>query len=105
MEARPPIQLPAPLHVRLLAVAITCVISGLGLSALVTGYSEGRWTRYGYASPLEGAPAQGFGLSMLFFGLLPLALAARSPRAAMWIATSAVVLGLLSVFFGTFLFR
>lgn len=100
MPSVPPIQLPAPLHIRLLALAITCVISGLGLLALVSGHTEERWTRYGHAGPLEGAPAHAFGLAMLFFGLLPLVLAARTPKSAMWLATSSVVLGLLAVFAG-----
>lgn len=104
MTARQPLQLPAPLYVRLLAVLMTCVLSGLGLLALVTGHVEGGETRYGHTAPLEGAAAHGFGLSIFFFGLLPLALVARSRQWAMGIATSAVVLGLLSVFAGAFLF-
>jgi hypothetical protein len=82
---------------------MTCVLSGLGLLALATGSVEARWTRHGYTSALQGDSAHAFGLTILFFGLLPLALVARSRRAAMWIATSAVVLGLVSVFVGPYL--
>ena len=100
MATPPAVQLPAPLVVRLLAVVMTCVISGLGLMALVTGHAAGRWTRYGYAGPLEGSPAHAFGLAMFFFGLLPLALAMRSPKSAVRLAVASAVLGLLSVFVG-----
>ena len=100
---RPPLQLPAPLSIRLLALGMSCVFSGLGLLALISGHTEGRWTRHGYAGPLEGTPAHAFGLSMFFFGLLPLALAMRTPRAAQWLGGLAVTLGLLSVFAGPFL--
>ncbi|MGY3265496.1 hypothetical protein [Lysobacter sp. HA35] len=100
MEKRPALQLPAPVSVRLLALTMTFVISGLGLLALVSGHTEERWTRYGHTGSLEGAPAHAFGLAMFFFGLLPLALAMRTPKSAMWWAVSAVVLGLLTVFVG-----
>lgn len=103
MTSRPPLQLPAPLYVRLLAIVMTCVVSGLGLLALVTGHVEERWTRHGYTAALDGALAHAFGLSIFFFGLLPLMLAARSPRAAKWIGSLAVTLGLLSVFIGPFI--
>ena len=100
MPNRPPLQLPAPLSVRLLAVAMSCVISGLGLLALCSGHTEERWTRYGHAAALEGAPAHAFGLSMVFFGLLPMALVMRTPRSAVWLGGVAVVFGLLAVFAG-----
>jgi hypothetical protein len=100
MEKRPALQLPAPVSVRLLALAMTCVISGLGLLALVSGQTEARWTRHGYTGPLEGAPAHAFGLAMFFFGLLPLVLAMRTAKSAMRLAVSAVVLGLLTLFAG-----
>ena len=100
MEKRPAIQLPAPLSVRLLALAMTGVISGLGLLALVTGHTEERWTRFGHAGPLSGSPAHAFGLAMFFFGLLPLVLVMRSPKSAMRLAVSSVLLGLLALFIG-----
>lgn len=100
MTSRPAIELPAPLSIRLLAVAMTCVISGLGLLALVSGQTEERWTRHGHTGPLEGGPARAFGLAMFFFGLLPLVLAMRTPKSAMWLAVSSVVLGLLTLFAG-----
>lgn len=105
MPAREPLQFPAPLSVRLLAVLMTCVMSGLGLMAMFTGHVEGSWTRYGYKGPLEGATARHFGLSIFLFGLLPLMLLARSPRSAKRFAVGVVVLALLSVFFGVFVWR
>lgn len=102
MTSRKPLQLPAPLHVRLLVILMSCVISGLGVLALVSGHVEERWTRYGHTAALDGAPAQSFGLSIFFFGLLPLMLAARSPRSAMWIGSLAAGLGVLSVLAGLF---
>ena len=100
MEKPPAVQLPAPVFVRLLALAMTLVISGLGLLSLVSGHTEERWTRYGHTGSLEGAPAHAFGLAMFFFGLLPLVLAMRTPKSAMWLAVSSVVLGLVTLFVG-----
>ena len=100
MERRPAIQLPAPLSVRILGVAMTCVLSGLGLLALATGHTEERWTRYGYTGPLTGAPAHAFGLAMVFFGLLPMVLAMRTPKSAMRLALVSVILGLVTLFVG-----
>jgi hypothetical protein len=57
------------------------VISGVGLLSLAIGY-------------LEDAPVHVFGICMFFFGLLPLALAMRSGRAASWVAGASVFLGL-----------
>jgi hypothetical protein len=105
MATRQPLQLPAPLYVRLLAIVMTCVISGLGAAALVSGYVGERSTRFGYTGPLQDGPAHAFGLAMLFFGLMPLTLCARSTRSAMWGACSSVALGLLSVFAGPLLWR
>jgi hypothetical protein len=104
MTTRPPLQLPAPLSVRVLAVVMSCVISGSGLLAFVTNYVGARSTRYGDTGPLAGAAARHFGVSIFLFGLLPLVLLARSPRSAVWFATAVVALALLSVFFGGFLF-
>ncbi|MFC5498590.1 hypothetical protein ACFPOE_13670 [Caenimonas terrae] len=101
--SRQPLRLPAPLYVRLLAILITGVFSGLAALALVTGHVGERWTRLGYAGPLEEGRAQSFGLAMLFFGLLPLMLCARTPRSAMWVASISVVLGLICVFAGALL--
>jgi hypothetical protein len=79
---------------------MSCVFSGIGVLALVSGHVEARWTRYGHTAPLEGAAAHAFGLSIFFFGLLPLMLAASSPRVAKWIGCISAALGLLSVFGG-----
>ena len=87
MTSRPAVQLPARLYVRLLALVISCVISGIGLLSLIIGH-------------LEAAPAHAFGLSMFFFGLLPLALAMRTPKSAVWLAGTSVVLGLSALVVG-----
>lgn len=100
---RQPPKLPAPLEVRLLAVVMTAVVSGLGVMHIVTEHVAERWTKHGYTGPLEGSAAEAFGLSMLFFGLLPLMLAAPSRRSAMWIAAAAVTGGLASLLLGALL--
>lgn len=82
---------------------MTFVISGIGVLALATGHVEERWTRLGYAGPLEGGSARAFGLSMFFFGLLPLMLAMRTPKSAAWLGTIAVVLGFIALFAGPWL--
>ena len=98
MTSRQPLPLPAPLSVRLLAILTCCAISGSGALALISGHVGERWTRYGYTGPLDGARAHSFGLAMIFFGLLPLALCARTPRSAMWIACVSAAAGLVTVF-------
>lgn len=84
---------------------MTCVFSGLGVLAWVTGHVGERSSRLGPTGPLEGAAARHFGLSIFVFGLLPLVLLARSRGGAMRFAASVVVSGLLSVFLGGFVFR
>lgn len=100
---REPLKLPGPLSARLIAVAMTCIFSGLGAAHFVTEYAPDRWTKHGYTGPLEGSTAEAFGLSMFCFGLLPLMLAAPSRRSAMGIAAVAVTGGLASLFLSTLL--
>lgn len=90
----------APLHVRLLAFAITCVVSGLGLLALYTQYAPERWTRYGRADALQGDPAVIFGLTVFCFGLLPLMIWFKSQRAALLFGGLVGTLGVVSLFGG-----
>ncbi len=94
---------PFPLYVKLLAVAMSLVVSGLGVIALVAGEAPARWTRHGLAGPLIGSQAQVYGLSLLFFGLLPLMMLMKSSKAAAWFGTAVALLGLCSVFFGAYL--
>lgn len=89
-----------PLYVRLIAITITCAVSGLGLLALYTRHAPERWTRFGYAAPLDGNSATVFGLSIFFCGLLPLMLTARSAKTAMVFGAVVGTLGVLSVFIG-----
>lgn len=103
MRKSPAAPVTVPLYVKLLAVVMTFVVSGLGVLTLATGHVAERWTRYGYAGPLEGGLAPAFGLSMFFFGLLPLMLLMRSPKAAAWLGGVAGFLGLLAVFAGPWL--
>lgn len=98
--AKPPVRNPFPLLVKALAVLMTCVVSGLGLLAMVTAHAPERWTRYGLVAPLEGDVARSFGLSMVLFGLLPLMLLARTQKQAMWIGVVVGTLGVVSVFAG-----
>ena len=81
MTDSPAVQIPAPLSVRVLAVALSCLLSGVGLLSLTIGY-------------LEDAPVHVFGICMFFFGLLPVALAMRSRKSAAWVASASVLLGL-----------
>lgn len=96
----PPPRNPFPLVVKVLAVLMTSVVSGLGLLAMITAHAPERWTRHGYVAPLEGTDAQSFGASIFFFGLMPLMLVARNQRVALWIGVSAAVLGVVSLFAG-----
>ncbi len=98
-SARPSVQRPT-FVVRLLAWAITVVVSGLGLLALWTGHAPARGTRFGLSGALDGVAASSFGLSLFFFGLLPLMLTARSAKGALVFGVVVGTLGLLSVFLG-----
>lgn len=73
-----------PLLVKLLAVLMTLVVSGVGILALVSHYAPERSTRHGVMSALEGAPADTFGIIVFLVGLLPLALLLGSARRAAW---------------------
>ena len=100
--SKPPVRNPFPLVVKVLAVLMTGVVSGLGLLAMITAHAPERWTRYGYVAALEGDVARSFGLSIFFFGLMPLMLVARNQRAALWIGVTAAVLGVASLLAGLY---
>ena len=70
--------------VRLLAVLITLVVSGIGILAVASHYAPEQSTRYGLMSALEGAQADAFGITVFFAGLLPLGLLLGSARRAGW---------------------
>ena len=100
-----PVRNPFPLIVKVLAVLMTGVVSGLGLLAMITAYAPERWTRYGLAGPLEGDVARSFGVSIFLFGLLPLMLVARTQKQAMWFGVVVGTLGVVSVFAGLYFVR
>ena len=100
-----PARNPFPLVVKVLAVLMTIVVSGLGLLAMITAYAPERWTRYGLVGPLEGDVARSFGVSIFLFGLLPLMLIARTQKQAMWIGVVVGTLGVASVFAGVYFVR
>lgn len=70
---------------------MTLVVSGIGLSSVVSLYAPARWARFGQAGPLFGDDARHFGLAMIVIGLLPLAFFARSQRQAGWIVVVVLV--------------
>ena len=103
MKSNRPIQLPVPVYVRLIAALVTLVVSGLGLLAIISGHTADRYTRMGYAPPLEGSSARAFGLAIFFFGLAPLMLLARTPRTAMRFLVVVVTLSVsMALLFGYF---
>jgi hypothetical protein len=85
-----------PLLVRIVAVLMTLVVSGLGALSFFSSYAPGRSTRFGYAGPLFGDAARDFGLAIFVVGLLPLALFARSAKQAGWFAGMVAVVFLVS---------
>lgn len=86
-----------PLTVRLLAVLMSLVVSGIGLLSIVSEHAPERSTRFGIAGALDGEPAVTFGAVVFLIGLLPLGLLAPSKRATGWFMStvSAVALGVL----------
>lgn len=91
---------PIPLAVKVLAVLMTLVVSGLGVLAFATHYAPERSTRYGIVPALQGAQAEAFGITIFIAGLLPLALLMGSPRRAGWFGGLVVVLVVASLFVG-----
>ena len=75
---------PIPISVKLLAVLIMLVVSGIGILAVVSHYVPERASRYGLIPALQGAQADAFGITIFFAGLLPLGLLMGSARRAGW---------------------
>ena len=100
MSNSTPSQTPITWGVRVLALLITVVISGLGLLALINGYEPARLTPLGQTNPLFDGAARHFGSSMLLFGLLPLMLLANSKKHALWFGLSVATLAMINLFFG-----
>lgn len=68
---------------RLLATLMSLTLVGLGLLAIVTEHYYGRTSKYGGAEiSIDGAPAIAMGVSIVLFGLFPLALWFRTSRPA-----------------------
>ena len=88
---------PAPV-VRLLGLLMTIVFSGSGLFAAFTEYAPERSTRFGMAGPLFGDVAVSFGITIAIFGLMPLALCAKTARGAGFFAGACAVLALAHMF-------
>ena len=86
--------------VRLLAVLITLVVSGIGMLAVASHYAPQRWTRYGLIPALQGAQADAFGITVFFAGLLPLGLLLGSARRAGWFGCIVGLLIVASLFIG-----
>lgn len=83
---------------RALGVLMSLAFSGTSLLAVFTEYAPERSTRFGMAGPLFGEMAVSFGITTAIFGLMPLALCARTPRGAGIFASSCAVLALAHMF-------
>ena len=91
---------PIPATVKVLAVLMTLVVSGLGVLAVATHYAPARSSRQGILPALQGAQADAFGVTIFFAGLLPLGLLLGSARRAAWFGCIVGLLVLVSLFFG-----
>ena len=89
-----------PATVKVLAVLMTLVVSGIGVLAVATHYAPARSTRYGILPALQGAQADAFGVTIFFVGLLPLGLLLGSARRAAWFGCIVGLLVLVSLFIG-----
>lgn len=87
-----------PAVVRLLGVLMCLVFSGSGLFSVLTEYAPERSTRFGMAGPMFGEMAVSFGITVTIFGLMPLALLAKTPRGAGTFASVCAVLALTHLF-------
>ena len=91
---------PIPLVVKVLAVLMTLVVSGIGVLAFATQYAPSRSTRYGIIPALQGAQAEAFGITIFIAGLLPLALLMGSPKRAAWFGGLVAISIVASLFVG-----
>ena len=89
-----------PATVKVRAVRMTLVVSGIGVLAVATHYAPARSTRYGILPALQGAQADAFGVTIFFVGLLPLGLLLGSARRAAWFGCIVGLLVLVSLFIG-----
>lgn len=98
-ENVPPGQVQRPtLVVRALGVLLSLAFSGTSLLAVFMEYAPERSTRFGMAGPLFGEMAVSFGITTAIFGLMPLALCARTPKGAGIFAGGCAVLALAHLF-------
>jgi hypothetical protein len=93
-----------PLTVRLLAILMSLVVSGIGLLSILSEHAPERSTRFGVVSALDGEPAVTFGAVVFLIGLRPLGRLAPSRRAAVWFTTTVSVVA-LGVLFSTLYWR
>ena len=91
---------PIPNAVKLLAVLMTLVTSGLGILSMATHYAPPRSTRYGMVPALVGAQADSFGISIFLAGLLPLGLILGSARRGAWFGSIVGILMIASLIVG-----
>jgi hypothetical protein len=78
--------------VRMLTSLVAIVMIGLGVWSIATQHYFGRTSKLGGAEvSLDGEPAAAVGLLYIFLGVLPLAVWARTPRAAIWCASVCAV--------------
>lgn len=98
-ENAPPGQAQRPtLVVRAMGVLMSLVFSGSGLFSVFTEYAPARSTRFGMTEPAFGEVAVSIGITVAIFGLMPLALCARTPRGAGIFASVCAVLALAYLF-------
>ena len=79
---------------RILGALMSLVFSGSGLLAALSEYAPERSTRFDMAGPLFGDAAVSFGITIAIFGLMPLALCAKTPRGAGIFASACALLAL-----------
>lgn len=89
---------PIPPVVKVLAVLMTLVFSGMGALAFATHYAPENSTRYGIIPALQGAQAEAFGVTIFIAGLLPLALLMGSAKRAAWFGGLVAMLIVASLF-------
>ena len=91
---------PIPIAVKLLAVLMTFVVSGMGVLAVATHYAPERSTRFGFVTAMHGAQADAFGITIFLAGLLPLSLLLGTARRAGWFGSIVGLLMLASLLIG-----
>ena len=83
---------------RWLALITAMAVIAYGAYVTVQSHAPALYTRFGYAGPLFGDDARGYGLVVMLLGCFPLLLLCRSSRQAALVGASLGIILLTAIF-------